>query len=291
MVHFRASAQSLAGIKSELRNLRRVLRVHLTVTEISPTNIVVPENVWAYGKRFRFIAQAIQKWCSSSDATRVLDVGCGNGSQVAIPLARLGHHVVGIDTDERSITQAHQYADALPNAHFYQHEVRQVREGKFDCVILSEVLEHVPDPAKLLRESLVHLRPDGIAIVTVPNGYGEFECDSWLFRTLRLDRVVQLAKRSRGSRESSVAPAELASTENHECGHIQFFTLRRLRQIFCSEGLDIVQSKGSCLACGPIAVYTVARIPGYIHCNQRIADFLPLQLSSGWYFVLRRRSA
>lgn len=53
-----------------------------------------------------------------SSTTRFLDIGGGNGSQVAIPLAQLGLEITGIDTDERSIKQAQQYSRSWPNAQF-----------------------------------------------------------------------------------------------------------------------------------------------------------------------------
>ena len=53
------------------------------------------------------IAEAIQshRECTNKQPTRVLDVGCGNG-HVSIPLASLGHEVVGVDSDPRSVEMA-----------------------------------------------------------------------------------------------------------------------------------------------------------------------------------------
>ena len=70
------------------------------------------ENLWGYAKRLRFVQQAIEEAFAgrAADSLRVLDVGCGNGSQLALPLARKGFHVTGIDTDARSIEHARQLA-------------------------------------------------------------------------------------------------------------------------------------------------------------------------------------
>jgi 2-polyprenyl-3-methyl-5-hydroxy-6-metoxy-1,4-benzoquinol methylase len=90
----------------------------LPTAELDRVDFGIPENVWAHGKRFRFIADAIERHRGMSSTTRFLDIGGGNGSQVAIPLAQLGLEITGIDTDERSIKQAQQYSRSWPNAQF-----------------------------------------------------------------------------------------------------------------------------------------------------------------------------
>jgi hypothetical protein len=121
---------------------------------------------------------------------------------------------------------------------------------------------------------------DGILIVTVPNGFGEFEIDSWVFRALRLQRLVDALVRNR--REV------LGSTDNHQSGHVQFFTRRRLRDMFAQCDLVVFRESGASLFAGPLAGITLARSARFIEWNSRVTDRLPLALSSGWYFALRR---
>jgi 2-polyprenyl-3-methyl-5-hydroxy-6-metoxy-1,4-benzoquinol methylase len=64
---------------------------------------------------------------------------------------------------------------------FIRSLVGELREHPFDVILLSEVLERVIDPAELLRESLQHLKPDGIVLVTGPNSFGGFEIDSVIY--------------------------------------------------------------------------------------------------------------
>lgn len=241
------------------------------------------ENLWAYGKRLRFVRAAVADAFPqrAPETLRVLDVGCGNGSQLALPLARRGFQVTGIDTDSRSIEHARQEASNLNNADFICGPVEQLEDARpFDVVILSEVLEHVPEPSSLLAASVRRMTPNGLMIVTVPNGFGEFEIDSWLFRTLRLQRAVEALVRSNREVEGA--------TDNHESGHIQFFTRRRLRQLFEECGLKIVREGAAGLFGGPLAGHTLARSQKFIEWNARVTDKLPLVFSSGWYFALRR---
>lgn len=241
------------------------------------------EDLWGYLKRLRFVREAIGEAFPerAPDNLRLLDVGCGNGSQLALPLARDGFRLKGIDPDARSIEHACRLASELSNAQFVCARVEELApEELFEVVILSEVLEHLENPRELLKESLKRLTPDGILIVTVPNGFGEFEIDSWVFRTLRLQRVVDaLAKKSR---------EVLGSTDNLESGHIQFFTRRSLRRLFADCGLAPFRLGAASFLAGPIAGHLLARFNSFIEWNARVTDRLPLQLASGWYFALRR---
>lgn len=240
------------------------------------------ENLWGYAKRLRFVEQAIAEAfpASAANSLRVLDVGCGNGSQLALPLARRGFQVTGIDIDARSVEHASRLAQGLPNASFICLDVAELKTEPFDVVILSEVLEHMTEPRTLLADGVRHLTENGVVIITVPNGYGEFEIDSRLFRLLRLQRLVEmLAKNKR---------EVIASTDNHESGHVQSFTRRRLQRLFSECSLSVFrQGAGSFLA-GPLVGHTLARSDRFIEWNSRVTDRLPLALASGWYFALRR---
>lgn len=242
------------------------------------------EDLWGYAKRLRFVRDAIREAFPgrASHELHLLDVGCGNGSQLAIPLARVGFRLKGIDPDAHSIEHARQLANELTNVQFVCARVEDLAaEELFEVVILSEVLEHLEDPRALLMKSIERLTGDGILIVTVPNGYGEFEIDSWVFRRLRLQRVVDaLAKNKR---------EVLGSTDNLESGHIQFFTRRRLQRLFADCGLVPFREGAASFLAGPIAGHVLARSERFIEWNARVTNHLPLYLASGWYFALRRR--
>lgn len=251
--------------------------------------IEIKEDLWGYSKRLRFVCSSIEAAFPGRAVSglRVLDVGCGSGTQLGLPLARLGYQLTGIDPHEPSIKMANELAKDLPNAKFVcEMMVDDLDDKGFDVVILSEVLEHVTEPEKLLRSSLRQLHNDGIAIVTVPNGYGEFEWDSWAFRNLGFERLVEKYEMKRAERNGKSQPA--SSTENKDDRHVQFFKLSRLREIFRTCGLEIYGENASTLISGPFAGHILARVPGFIDWNARIADKLPLVFSSGWFFALKR---
>jgi SAM-dependent methyltransferase len=240
------------------------------------------ENLWGYVKRLRFVESVIEEALRerASASLRVLDVGCGNGSMLALPLARRGFQVTGIDIDAPSIEHAKQLAKDLPNATFICGHVAELKTEKFDVVILSEVLEHMAEPRTLLADSVKHLNESGVVIVTVPNGYGEFEIDSRLFHLLRLQRIVDAL--SKNNREI------VAATDNHESGHVQSFTRRRLRRLFADCSLIVFREGAASFLAGPLIGHTLARSHRFIEWNSRVTDKLPLTLASGWYFALRR---
>jgi len=242
------------------------------------------DNLWGYAKRLRFVKGAIEETFPqhAPDSLRVLDVGCGNGSQLALPLARLGFRVTGIDVDMNSIEHARQLAKDLTNASFICGRVEELKAETFEVVILSEVLEHLTTPRALLCESAKYLGEGGVMIVTVPNGYGGFEIDSWLFRTLRLQGIIdRLAKNHQ---------APLGATDNQESGHVQFFTRRRLHRLFAHCSLSVFREGAASFLAGPLVGHTLARSERFVEWNARVTDRLPLMLASGWYFALRRKT-
>ena len=98
---------------------------------------------------------------------RVLDVGCRYGALTRAYLK--GNHVVGIDVDRLALDDAArlgietQWVDAEEGLPF--------EDGSFDVVVAGELLEHVRDPAALVREARRVLRPGGTFVGSVPNGF------------------------------------------------------------------------------------------------------------------------
>jgi 2-polyprenyl-3-methyl-5-hydroxy-6-metoxy-1,4-benzoquinol methylase len=238
------------------------------------------ENLWGYAKRLRFVRESIRQRFTERLPSQlsVLDIGCGNGSELAVPLARDGFQLTGIDTDRTSIDRARALARDLPNARFHCSTLDEFTGGDlFDAVILSEVLEHLEQPQDLLHAAVRRLAPNGLLVVTVPNGYGEFEWDSWVWGGLRLQKVV----------DAIYGPsAVVGATDNHASGHVQFFTRTRLDEMFASAGLVLVSEGRGSLACGPLAGHTVGRSARFIDWNARITDRLSPRWASSWYFAL-----
>lgn len=99
----------------------------------------------------------------------ILDLGCGTGNH-AIPLARRGYEVVGVDRAEAMLERAREKTGA--GASFVLGDIREVRLGReFDAaLILFAVLgyQHADDDVlAALRTAREHLRPGGLLLFDV----------------------------------------------------------------------------------------------------------------------------
>jgi 2-polyprenyl-3-methyl-5-hydroxy-6-metoxy-1,4-benzoquinol methylase len=79
----------------------------------------LPENLWGYGKRLRFVDASIRRAFPSRARyeLKVLDIGCGNGSQLAIPMAEAGYHVTAIDPHRPSIERGRRLSSKVEFFH------------------------------------------------------------------------------------------------------------------------------------------------------------------------------
>jgi 2-polyprenyl-6-hydroxyphenyl methylase/3-demethylubiquinone-9 3-methyltransferase len=103
---------------------------------------------------------------------RVVDVGCGGGL-LAEALARRGAQVTAIDLSAAMIDVARLHAEGAGLTIDYRQqpaEALAVEAGAtFEVVTCMEMLEHVPDPAIMLRSLAALLRPGGDLVVSTLN--------------------------------------------------------------------------------------------------------------------------
>lgn len=83
---------------------------------------------------------------------RVLDIGCGIGAVAYDVAEKTEAYVVGIDLNQDNIAQARERYDHPRVEYRVGDALKSINNGPFDVVILSNILEHLPDrPAFLLR--------------------------------------------------------------------------------------------------------------------------------------------
>jgi 2-polyprenyl-3-methyl-5-hydroxy-6-metoxy-1,4-benzoquinol methylase len=99
----------------------------------------------------------------------VLDIGCGEGF-FAAELKGDGNRVVGVDSIPSAQQDAslEQFISADLNAP-PEAILREIGPRRFDRVLLLDVLEHLVEPERLLRAMAGTVKPNGRAVVSVPN--------------------------------------------------------------------------------------------------------------------------
>ena len=149
---------------------------------------------------------------------KLLDVGCGEGF-FAEHLRNNGNEVTGIDALETPI-----HAAAMRQ--YFQADLQlglgavasQIRDREFDKVLILDVLEHLNQPDRLLRDVLPLLRPSGgSVIVSLPNVANIFVRINLLFG--RFDYA------DRGIMDRT---------------HVRFYTRKTARELLESNGYRIV---------------------------------------------------
>jgi SAM-dependent methyltransferase len=120
--------------------------------------------------------------------TSVIDVGCGAGRH-SFEAFRRGADVVAFDQDGEGLNdvdailqamQEQREAPASAKAEAVKGDALDLPwvDGTFDCVIASEILEHVPEDERAIDELVRVLKPGGWLAVTVPRWLPEKIC--WL---------------------------------------------------------------------------------------------------------------
>lgn len=104
--------------------------------------------------------------------TRVLDLGCGNGSLSHL-VAQHAYEVVGVEESETGFQSARL---SFSDCHFIKASIYNLPYAElgnsFDIVISSEVIEHLLYPRELVRAAKKCLKPNGRLIITTPyHGY------------------------------------------------------------------------------------------------------------------------
>jgi len=115
---------------------------------------------------------------------RVLDMGCGGGRH-AFALYRRGAHVVALDLDAAELKDVAGMFAALAPEVPEGATAQAVRgsayelpfaDDSFDKIIAAEVLEHLPEDSRAMRELARVLKPGGSIAVTVPRWGPEKVC-------------------------------------------------------------------------------------------------------------------
>ncbi len=100
---------------------------------------------------------------------QILEVGCRSGNLTQY--YHEGNEVVGVDVDRNALVEFGKRLDLESHWVDVDSEPLPFREGQFDVVVFSEVMEHLRFPQKTLEEIQRVLKPEGRMIGSVPNSF------------------------------------------------------------------------------------------------------------------------
>lgn len=153
--------------------------------------------------RFDYIDQR-----SAVAGKAVVDVGCGGGL-LSEAMAHAGATVTGIDMGETPINVAREHARQSNLDIRYEHiqaETLAEREaGQFDVVTCLEMLEHVPDPAAVVRACHQLVKPGGSVYFSTINRTAK----GYLFAVIGAEYVLNLLPKGTHDYAKFIRPSEL----------------------------------------------------------------------------------
>lgn len=141
---------------------------------------------------------------------RHLDVGCGGGLLTEACVQR-GSESMGIDMGEAplSVAKLHALESGL-KIDYRQVPVEELAEempASFDVVTCMEMLEHVPDPASIVRACAKLVKPGGHVFFSTLNRNPK----SYLFAIVGAEYVLQMLPKGTHEYSKFIKPSELAS--------------------------------------------------------------------------------
>ncbi len=141
---------------------------------------------------------------------RVLDVGCGGGI-LSDAMARAGAQVTGIDlaTKALKVAQLHALEAQTPNVNYREisaEALAQEAPGSFDTVTCMEMLEHVPNPASVVRACASLVKPGGWVFFSTLNRNPK----SFLLAIVGAEYVLNMLPKGTHEYAKFIRPSELA---------------------------------------------------------------------------------
>lgn len=141
---------------------------------------------------------------------KVVDVGCGGGI-LAESMARRGAQVLGVDLSVKplKVARLHALESGVTGLEYREVAVEALAEeqaGQFDAVTCMEMLEHVPDPASVVRACAKLARPGGRVFFSTLNRNAK----SFLLAIVGAEHVLKMLPKGTHEYARFLRPSELA---------------------------------------------------------------------------------
>ena len=99
---------------------------------------------------------------------KILSVGCGEGL-LEVEAKKKGNSVYGIDISQKCVEKASKVLDGVFVCDLEKADKLPFKHETFDIIILGDVIEHLLEPAKMLKMIKPYLKKKGYIIASIPN--------------------------------------------------------------------------------------------------------------------------
>ncbi len=153
----------------------------------------------------------IERSCGGLAGRRVLDVGCGGGILSESMARRGATAVLGIDLAQKPlrVAELHALEAGVENVEYREVAAEALAAEQpqaFDLVTCMEMLEHVPEPASIVRACARLVRPGGRVFFSTINRNAK----AFLFAIVGAEHVLRLLPKGTHEYAKFVRPSELA---------------------------------------------------------------------------------
>ncbi len=141
--------------------------------------------------------EVILSWLKRNKIKTILNAGCGSG-ELSFILASKGYAVTGFDLDRDYIDLANKNAQKMKvkNCSFKASGIENYKSlTKYDCVIATDVLEHIENDKYAFEKMVSFAKPGGSVIITVPAGqylFGFHDEQLGHFRRYSIDNFTKI---------------------------------------------------------------------------------------------------
>ncbi len=221
----------------------------------------------------RFVREELER--RRDRPIRILDIGCGFGGDLFLFNLmwekKYCLELTGLDIDSEKIHLLNYYKEKreVKNLAFLLGDARALpfKEGLFDLVLCSEVLEHLPEPEKAINEIRRILVSGGLAIITTPNGSNLLTLVGRLFKRIS-------------------KPGEV---DEEKSEHISVKAWREWVRLFKKAGFSVERVSRGSLIIGGSAHDRFPGLFGIILIIESILDLIPLGKDFAEQFALVAR--
>ena len=140
---------------------------------------------------------------------KVIDIGCGGGI-LTESMAKKGADATGIDLSEKALKVADLHSLEAEVQVRYQcisaEDMALAEPGQYDVVTCMEMLEHVPDPASIVKAAATLVKPGGHVFFSTINRNAK----AYLLAVIGAEYVLRMLPRGTHDYAKFLTPAELS---------------------------------------------------------------------------------